>query len=159
MLPDVDPEQRDVALHDRRVLVRGRVDREARAVPDEPGPAAPEALHASVVDRSAQVVEGAERVLDRRAQHSAGLAASVRAHDLPEHGVVGVAAGVVPDGGLLVLGEGVEVREHALDRCIRELRPLERGVRVRHVRPVVDVVVDSHRLRVDMRFERVVGVR
>ena len=107
----------------------------------------------------AQLVERAERVLDRRAQRTAGLAASVRAHDLPEQRVVGVAAGVVADRGLLVLGERVEVREHLLDGGVRELRSLERGVRVRHVGAVVEVVVDAHRLGVDVRLERVVGVR
>ena len=70
-----------------------------------------------------------------------------------------MAAGVVADGGLLVVGERVEVREDALDGGVRQLGSLERGVRVRHVRAVVEVVVDPHRLRVDVRLERVVGVR
>src|SRR5262249_60427428 len=39
VLPDVDPEQRLVRLHDRRVLVRRRVDPEPGAVVDEPPPA------------------------------------------------------------------------------------------------------------------------
>src|SRR5262249_60758035 len=38
VLPDVDAEQRDVALHDRRVLVGSRIDRESGAVVDEPCP-------------------------------------------------------------------------------------------------------------------------
>src|SRR5207253_4739296 len=48
VLPHVDPEERRLAVHQRRVLVRGRRDSEAGAVPDEPCPAGAEALHAGV---------------------------------------------------------------------------------------------------------------
>ena len=44
VLPDVDAEQRRLAVGDRRVLVRGRGDREAAGgVLDQPGPAGAEA--------------------------------------------------------------------------------------------------------------------
>src|SRR6266478_5492789 len=51
VLPDVDAEQRHVVVHQRRVLVRGRLDREAGAVPDQPRPARAEPLDAAVVQR------------------------------------------------------------------------------------------------------------
>src|SRR3954452_17348129 len=60
LLPDVDAEQRGVALHDRAVLVGGRIDGEAGAIVDEPRPAAAESLDASVVDRRLQLVGAAE---------------------------------------------------------------------------------------------------
>jgi hypothetical protein len=56
VLPDVDPEQRLVRLHDRRVLVRQGVDGEVRAVVDEPGPAGAETVDAGVVDLLLQLV-------------------------------------------------------------------------------------------------------
>src|SRR5438094_476360 len=159
VLPDVNSQQRKVALGNRRVLVRSRIKLEAGAVPDEPGPATAETLDAAVVDLRLELLERAERVVDRRAQCAARLAAPVRAHDLPEEGVVGMAAGVVADGRPLVLRDRIEAREHGLDGCVGPLGPFERGVRVRNVRAVVKVVVDAHRLGVDMRLERVVGVR
>src|SRR4051812_21735495 len=63
VLPDVDAEQWHVALHDRAVLVCGRVDGEAGPVVDEPRPAAAEPLHAAVVDRRLQLVDAAEGVV------------------------------------------------------------------------------------------------
>src|SRR5579864_4401403 len=57
VLPHVDAEQRLVALHVRRVLIRRRVRGQAGAVPDEPRPAAAEALHTAVRDRRLQLRE------------------------------------------------------------------------------------------------------
>src|SRR5437016_3891657 len=74
VLPDVDAENRHVVVQERRVLVRRRVEREAGAVVDEPGPARAEALHTAVVDRLLQLVEAAPQVGDRRAQLAGRLA-------------------------------------------------------------------------------------
>src|SRR5205814_538399 len=49
--------------------------------------------------------------------------------------------------------------EHVLDRLVGERCAIERLVGVIHVRLVVLVVVDAHRLLVDVRLERVVVVR
>ena len=70
-----------------------------------------------------------------------------------------MAAAVVADGGLLVGGEDLEIREHRFDRTVHPLRAVERGVEVRHVRSVVLVVVDLHRLGVDVRLECVERIR
>jgi len=159
VLPDVDAEERHVALEPGRVLVRRRVEGEAGTVPDEPRPAAPEALHAAVVHGGLQVVEAAEGAVERTREVPGGRAAAVRAHDLPEEAVVRMAARVVPDSRLLLLGQGVEAgREHGLDRPVGPFGPGQRRVRVVDVRLVVEVVVDLHRLRVYVRLERVVGV-
>ncbi len=56
-------------------------------------------------------------------------------------------------------GRTVEAREHVLDRPVHPLGPLERGVEVRDVRRVVLVVVDLHRLRVDVRLEGIERIR
>src|SRR5215813_2255682 len=73
--------------------------------------------------------------------------------------MVCVAADVVPDGGALVLGDDLEVGEDVLDRPVGPLGSLQRFVRVVDVRLVVLVVVDAHRLLVDVRLERAVVVR
>jgi hypothetical protein len=159
VLPDVDAEQRHVALHDRRVLVRRRVDSEAGAVPHEPGPAAAEALDAAVDDSSLQGVEAFERIVDPLREIAGRRAAAVRAHDLPEEAVVRVAARVVADRRLLVLGHDFDVREDSLDGAVSPLGSGQCGVRVVDVGLVVQVMVDPHRLRVDVWLERVICIR
>src|SRR3954452_19472960 len=49
------------------------------------------------------------------------LATAAWAHDLPEEGAVGVAAGVVAARPLLVVGQRVEILEHVLDRLVGPL--------------------------------------
>ena len=70
-----------------------------------------------------------------------------------------MAAGVVPDRGALVLGQLVENRQYVLDRGVVLRSPLQGRVRLVHVRLVVLVVVQAHRLLVDVRLERRVVVR
>src|SRR5262249_4287736 len=89
VLPDVDPEHRAAGpvLHRRPALVGRRVPGEPGAVPDEPCPAGAEPLRAGVVDGHLQLVEAAERVVDRVGERAARLAAAVRRHDRPEERV------------------------------------------------------------------------
>jgi hypothetical protein len=159
VLPDVDAEQRHVVLHQRTVLVRRRVQREAGAVPDEPRPARAEPLDAVVVHRRLQLVGVAPEVVDRGGEVSRRLSASTWLHDLPEERMVRVPAAVVADRGLLVFGHGVEQRsEQLLDRVAVELGAFDRLVQVVDVGLVVLPVVDLHRLLADRRLERVVVV-
>ena len=68
-------------------------------------------------------------------------------------------AGVVPDGGLLVLRQDVDPgREHRFDRPVGPLGAGQGGVRIVDICLVMRVVVDLHRLRIDVRFESVVRV-
>src|SRR5581483_9859531 len=53
----------------------------------------------------------------------------------------------------------LEVAEDLFHRLVRPLGPVERRVRVVDVRLVVEIVVDPHRLRIDVRLECVVCVR
>ena len=70
-----------------------------------------------------------------------------------------MAAAVVADRRAGRLGHGVEVGDEFLHRFGRQLGAvLQRLVEVGHVRRVVLVVVDLHGLRVDVRFERFLGV-
>ena len=89
---------------------------------------------------------------------AARRAAAVGAHALPEERVVEVAAAVVADGRPLVVGDAVEAGQDLLDRPVGPVGPLERGVDLVHVGLVVLVVVDPHRLLVDVRLERAVVV-
>jgi len=160
VLPDVDAEDRRLVVRERRVLVRRGDDRERAAVEHEPGPAAAEAVHARLVHLPLERIEAAERALDRIGELAVGLA-SVRAHDLPEETVIQMAARVVPHGCAFVLRKLIETRDHFLDRSVRPLGALEGRIRLVDVRLVVFVVMDTHRLLVDVRLERrvVVGKR
>src|SRR5829696_18882 len=158
VLPDVDADQRRLAGRERRVLVRRADDRQPAAVVDQPGPAGAELVDAGLLDLRLEVVERAEGGVDRLAQGAVGLTAAVGAHRLPEQRVVVVAAAVVADGAALLVGHLAQVGEHLLDRRAVERGPGERRVRLVHVRLVVLVVMEAHRVRVDVRLERLVGV-
>ena len=91
-----------------------------------------------------------------------GGAAALRLHDLPEHGVVDVAAAVVLDDLAHVFGDGAEVLDQVLGRLRAEFGVLlDRAVQVGDVGLVVLVVVQLHGRFVDVGLEGgvVVGKR
>src|SRR5438105_327498 len=74
--------------------------------------------------------------------------------------VVDVTAGVVADDREDVLRHDVDAPQKLLDGLLAELGVLlEGGVRVRHVCGVVLVVMDLHRLGVDVRLEGIERIR
>ena len=95
---------------------------------------------------------------DGVAQLTGRRAAPVGAEHRPEEAVVGMSAGVVAHRALLVLRQGREALEHLLDGLAVELRALQRAVGLVDVGLMVLVVMDAHRLLVDVRLERVVVV-
>src|SRR5690606_8199235 len=161
VLPDVEAEDRGVAVHDRRVLVGRRVALQlAAAIDDQPGPAGAEAAGGLLLEPLLELLEAAEGAVDRLAQLAAGLTAAVRAHDLPEEVVVDVPAAVVADGRAGLLGDGVQIAEELLGALALQLGVLlDRRVEVVRVGGVVLAVVNLHRPRVDVRLEGVLGVR
>ena len=76
-------------------------------------------------------------------------------HDLPEHGVVDVAAAVVLDDLAYVFGDAGEVLEELLRRFLADLGVLlYRAVQIGDVGLVVLVVVELHRGFVDGGLKR-----
>ena len=65
VLPHVDPEQRLLAIHQRVVLVRRALDGELAALVDDPGPAAAEATDGGRLELLLELVEAAERAVER----------------------------------------------------------------------------------------------
>src|SRR5437016_8412147 len=61
VLPDVDAEDRVLAVHQRTVLVRGALDGELVAAADHPRPAAAEPARRGLLHFLFQLVEAAER--------------------------------------------------------------------------------------------------
>src|SRR4026208_2305792 len=97
VLPDVEPENRLLAVHDRVVLVGRALDRQLAAVVDQPGPPAAEAADTCLRELLLERVESAKRRLDRVRQRAGRLAARIRRHLLPERGGSPAAPAVVPD--------------------------------------------------------------
>src|SRR2546423_5620915 len=70
---------------------------------DQPRPARTEPGGRRRIELLLELIEAAEGAGNRLRQSAARLAAAARAHDLPEHGVVYVAAAVVAHGGADIL--------------------------------------------------------
>src|SRR5207248_5151413 len=161
VLPHVDAQQRRQLVHERAVLVGVALDRQlSLPVRDEPRPAAAELPDRGLLQLLLELVIATDGGLDRVGDASRGVATAARTHDRPADGVVGVAAGVVADRRPDVLRDVVDPPEQVFDRFPAQLGVLlDRGVGVRHIGGVVLVVVDLHRLRVDVWLERIERIR
>ena len=95
MLPDIDTDDRGLAIAQRAVLVRGAQHFQlATAVDDEPRPTGTEAGGASRVNLFFQAVETAESRIDRIGQGARRSGRAARRQEFPEERVVDVATGV-----------------------------------------------------------------
>ena len=74
--------------------------------------------------------------------------------------MVGVPTAVITHRGPDILRDAADLAEQIVNAFPRQLWVLvERGVEILHVGCVVLVVMDAHRLFIDVRLERVVVVR
>ena len=155
MLPHVVAEQRALAVHHRIVLVGTRLDRELAVLGDgDEHPARTEHASAGGVEVVLHLFEPAEVAVDR-GQHVAFGLAAVRAHDLPEHGVVGMAAHAVAHAGADRLRHIIETAEHFANRLGGDLRiVLGEIVQIGDERLMMPVVMNLHRFGIDMRLQR-----
>ena len=104
-------------------------------------------------------VEATKGGFDGIGQFAFRLAAAVRAHDFPEERMIGMTAAVVPDCSADFFRDGTEVADQVLDRfAFKAGLALDRFVQVGDVRLVMFVVMDLHRLRIDVRFQCIVRV-
>src|SRR5436190_4968494 len=85
VLPHIDAEDGRVPVHQRAVLIwRGNDFKTSILILDEPCPAAAEAAHTSSSNFLFEIIKAAERGIDIVGEFAFGLAAGVRAHDLPK---------------------------------------------------------------------------
>src|SRR5713226_7670207 len=105
MLPDVEPHDRLAAAHNRAVLVRSGVQDEFAIFDEQPGPTRAETPNGGLAELGLELRERAEGGLDGRGQLAGGLAPATLLHDLPEHRVVRVAAGIIAHGRADVFGD------------------------------------------------------
>src|SRR5256885_15218895 len=98
MLPHIETQDGPLAFHDGLVLIRCALDAQLPSGVDQPGPSAAEPADTRLRELFLEAVETAERRLDRVGKRTGRRPAGLRSHDLPEHGVIHVAAAIVPDG-------------------------------------------------------------
>lgn len=71
-----------------------------------------------------------------------------------------MATAIVADGSANILWHSVEIADQLLDGFRFEIRvTLDSLVDIRHIRTVVTVMVNLHRQGIDVRFQRIEGVR
>ena len=135
-------------------------DREFFAVGDQPGPAAAEHFRGRFTEFRLECRIAAKCSVDRLGEFAARLASLIFLQDFPEEGVIVLAASVVAHGGTDILRNFVQVQQQLLERHFlnRFRRLRECLIQVFDVGAIVFVVMNLHRLRVDVRFERVVGI-
>ena len=159
MLPNVDAQQRRIAVHQGAVLVGGAFDDELLVLVDaEPSPTAAETAGGRSAEVRLECIETAELRGDRLGQLAARLAALAGANRRPKLRVIGVSAAVVANRGPNVLGDLVDVLEQLFDWPIVPLGPFDGLVQIRHISLVMLIVMDFHRLGVDVRLKGIIGV-
>src|SRR5262245_35891490 len=82
MLPDIQPENRRFAFHDRVVLIRSALDAELAVGVDQPGPSAAKASDARLGKLLLERAEPTEGRLHRLGERAFGFASGVGSHDL-----------------------------------------------------------------------------
>ncbi len=159
VLPDITAEERRSPVRQHAVLVGQRHDLQALCGPvyDEERPPRAEVFCGRVGEESLKPLERAEVPRDRVGDRALRRSVRVRCEDVPEELMVGVAPAIVANRRPNRFRHLVEVAQQVLDREPGELRiRLERFVQVVDVRCVMLVVVELHRLRIDVGLERVV---
>jgi hypothetical protein len=156
VLPNVVAEDGEMALRNRAVLIgRGHDVHVSTWLASEPDPSGAELLDAGFVELGLEIFEVTESFGDGLGDRARGIATAFGLHDLPEHGVVDVAAAVVADCGANVFGDGVEIADQFFRSLLGQLGMFFEGcVEILDVGTVMHVVVQGHRLLVDDGFER-----
>ena len=112
VLPDVVAEDGIQALRDGIVLIWSADNFHfAFCVASQPDPSAAELAYTGGVEFFLESFEVAEGLLDYFGYGAGGVASTFGLHDVPEHGVVDMASGVVADGASDVVRDGVQVAD------------------------------------------------
>ena len=109
MLPDIVAEDGKVALRDRVVLIRRGHDMDFAAFAAS-RPIRCRIVLRGIIELGLEISE-VESFRDGLGDRADGIASAFGLHDLPEHGVVDVAAAVIADCAANVFGDGVGVAD------------------------------------------------
>jgi len=124
----------------------------------EPGPAAAEARQCGLGEGFLEAGEAAQLRVDRRRQLALRFTAARGRHHGPEQAVVGVSAAVVDHRATKAFRHLFDAPHQLVHRQLAEGIAFQRRVEVGDVGLVVLGVVDLHGLRVNVRFQGIVGV-
>jgi hypothetical protein len=152
VLPDVEYEQRRDAGVNGRIRIAGGDDSQLAVVVHQPDPAAAELADGCVHELPAELVDVAELVVDPRQDAALGLATAIRRHALPEERVVPGLERVVEDADLRL---DPRLGNDLLEAQVLIRRVFDQAVELVDIPAVMLVIVIGHRLRGNMRFERV----
>ena len=153
MLPDVQPHDGLASGHDGVVLVRRGIDDELAIADEKPGPTGAKAARSRGSELGFEVGERAESGLDGAREIALRLASAALLHNLPEHGVVPMAATVVANGGADGVGNGVKIPQQVFQRFrLQAGMAFQRLVQIVDVRAVVLVVMNFHRFGINVGF-------
>lgn len=166
MFPDVAAEEGftfatgDRLAHEGIILVGGAGDFQlALGIFEQPDPAAAEASEAAGFELFLESGEGAEGGIDAVGQGAGGFTAGSGGHEVPEEGMVPMAAAIVADGSADGIGDGSEIGEEGFDGFGFEGGMAGEGfVQVVHIGFVMATMVDFHGGGVDVGFESLFGV-
>src|SRR6185437_15288043 len=125
----------------------------------EPNPAAAETAETGGFKLGLEIVKAAEGGLDVVGEFAGRCATGVRADYFPEKGMVAMATAVVAHCAANVFRDGREILDEFANRFGFQSGITSNGlVQVGDIGGVMLVMVDFHRERVEMRFERSLGV-
>jgi len=161
VLPHVIAEDRKQALRQRVVLIRRADDLNfAAGLAGKPYPTTAELLGPSVVEFGFEVVEIAEGFFYYFSDRTVRFTAGFRLHDLPKHGVIHMAAAVVANRSTNIFRHGIQLA----NKILRALRLqlgifLQRRIQVLHVRAVMHVMMQLHRLGINSWFQGRIVIR
>ncbi|MNE60328.1 hypothetical protein D3C80_1554660 [compost metagenome] len=124
----------------------------------EPGPATAEAGQRSLGEGFLETVESAQLLIDSLGQRAFGFPSAAGRHDVPEQRMVGVAASLIDHRRAQFFRQLLNGRHQLLHGPLGILGALDGRVEVVDVGLVMFGVVDLHGLRIDVRFQGVVGV-
>ncbi|MNP17156.1 hypothetical protein D3C76_1095800 [compost metagenome] len=159
MLPDVQAEDRRVAVHQRAVLVTTAFDHQGLGRGHaQPGPAAAETGQRSLGKSLLEGVETTQLLLDGLGHGALWQAPALGRHHPPEQRMVGVAAALVNHCVLQLLRQLPNAGDQFFHRPLRILAAFYRRIEVVDIGLVVLAVVNLHGLSIDVRFQRIVGV-
>ena len=156
VFPDVDAVNGGAAGHDGRVLVGEGFDEKFSVfATTEPGPAASEDAHRAFGHFLLPLFITAKGFVDLLGQFVLGFLSWI-GEGFPEDGVVRVTPGIVTDGGADLGRHRFQVAEKFLEGFFLEVWVRGDGfVEIVDVGGVMFVVMQGHRLGIDIRFERI----
>ena len=161
VFPNVGTEERrafatgDGFAHKRIVLVRRGNDFQFATVRHEPDPAAAEATETSGFKLSFEFIKAAEGRRDVRREFARGRATGVRRKAVPEERMIPMTTAVVANGAAHSIGHNAQIFDELFERF-----GFQRGVagdgfvQISDVSRVMFVMMDFHRERVEVGFQR-----